>query len=143
MDVSRLLTMVLTHILLQEQMVQGVQMMKFAVNHRWKFRSYELAFSVGLMQVLMVFMVEVVTCLILIFASETLFDVIANYIIVLVIADFSDNFYSINTDERHKKMITDETFSKFFTIEVTTSKSAIDQIQGNRLAPEDILHPEH
>lgn len=131
MDVTRLLTMVLTHILLQEQMVQGVSMMKFAVNHPWKFRRYELAFTVGLMQVLMVIMVEATTCLILIFASERLFDVLANYIIVLVIADFSANFYSINTDERHKKMISDQTLSDFFTIEVTTSKSANQQISGN------------
>lgn len=70
-------------------MQSGFGMMKYAVNHPWKFRSVNLAFFTGFIQIVMGVMVELATCLILIFASETIFDILANYVIVLVIADFS------------------------------------------------------
>jgi len=39
--------------------------------------------------------VELATFFILVFASDTVFDVLANYAIVLVIADFGKNFATI------------------------------------------------
>ena len=114
-------------------------MMKFAVNHPWKFRSYKIAFLVGFAQLAMGVVVESATCLVLLFASESIFDVLANYIIVLVIADFGGNFYQINSDERNKKKLTDERFDDLTRTEVTTSHSARAKLDGNRLASENIL----
>ena len=95
-DVMRILTMILTHILLQENINGGMSKMKFAMNQHWKFSDWKLAFLVGFMQWSMVFIVEVATCIVLIFKSDNVFDILANYVIVLVIADFGENFFSVN-----------------------------------------------
>jgi len=117
-------------------------MMKFAVNHPWKFRSYKIAFFVGFAQLGMGMVVESATCLVLLFASDSIFDVLANYIIVLVIADFGGNFYKINSDERNKKKLTDERYADLTRTEVSTSHSANHRLDENRLASENILPKE-
>lgn len=54
--------------------------------------------------------VEVSTFFILVFASDSVFDVLANYAIVLVIADFGKNFASIEHPGPAKRLMTDEKF---------------------------------
>ena len=68
--------------------------MKYALNHPWKFTSYKTAFFAGLIQVLVIVAVESATFYILVFASDAVFDVLANYAIVLVIADFKSGQFS-------------------------------------------------
>lgn len=82
--------------------------MKYAVNHPWKFTSYKTAFLAGLLQAGVVVAVEISTFYILIFASGAVFDVLANYAIVLVIADFGTNFAGIEQPGRTKKLMKDE-----------------------------------
>jgi hypothetical protein len=81
----------------------------------------------------MAIIVECATFLVLVFASPDVFKVLENYIIVLVIADFDENFYSINSDARNKRKITDEKFEEMRKIEVTTSWSSDSKVEGNRL----------
>ena len=138
MGVVRILVSIVTHILLQEDMQGGLALMKYALNHPWKFVSYARAFFAGFIQVAVVIIVELTTFYILVFASDHVFDILANYAIVLVIADFSKNFASIEGGGRVKKLM-EEKFEKIFTWEVTTSSSAIDKIKANELKPEDIL----
>ena len=116
--------------------------MKYSVNHHWKFYSYKSAFIVGLSQCIMATIVEFSTCLILIFQSNDIFLVLANYIIVIVISEFDENFYAINSDARNKRKIYDEKYEDLRKIEVSTSWSADHRVEGNRLAPENILSPE-
>ena len=71
--------------------------MKYALNHPWKFVSYKKAYLAGLVQVIIVISVELSTFYILIFQSDHIFDILANYVIVLVIADFGSNFADIET----------------------------------------------
>ena len=141
MDFLRFLTIILTHLLLQEDLQQGIRIMKYSLNHQWKFRSFRQAFFVGLCQAMMAIVVETATCLVLLFQSHSLFHVLANYIIVIVISEFDENFYSINSDARNKRKITDEKYEELRKIEVTTSWSADHKVEGNRLELEDILSP--
>ena len=81
-------------------MIAGFQLMKYALNHPWKFTSYSTAYLAGLIQVIVVIAVEGATFYILVFASDAVFDVLANYAIVLVIADFGKNFATIEQPGR-------------------------------------------
>ena len=45
--VTRLITQIVMHILIQKEFEQGLNMMKYAVNHPWKFRNLSLAFFAG------------------------------------------------------------------------------------------------
>ena len=89
----RLLVSMVVHILLQLRMIPGMQMMKFAVNHPWKFYSYKMAFLVGLMQVTVTVIVELSIFYIELFGIEDMFSLMENYFIIIVIVDFSSNFY--------------------------------------------------
>lgn len=45
--VTRLITQIVMHILIQKEFEQGLNMMKYSVNHPWKFRNLSLAFFAG------------------------------------------------------------------------------------------------
>ena len=55
---ARFICGIVLHVSLQAELVQGMKMMKYAVNHRWKFESYKIAFWSGFLQAFMVVLVE-------------------------------------------------------------------------------------
>ena len=67
-------------------------MMKFAVNHPWKFEDYKIAYAVGFMQMSMVVIVEFVNFVALI-TNNAVLDVVMNFLALVVIAEFDDYFY--------------------------------------------------
>ena len=140
MGAIRLLVSIVTHILLVGDIDEGLRLMKYALNHPWKFTSWEKAFFAGFVQFCVIVAVECATFYILIFASDTIFDILANYAIVLVIADFGKNFASIESAERVKKLLGEERYEKILKWETTTSISAADQIPENELRNENILN---
>ena len=68
-------------------------MMKYVANHPWKFRNVTLAFLAGFLQLLISLIIEVSNVYIVLANGETQFDIISNFIIMLVIADFDNYFY--------------------------------------------------
>ena len=69
-------------------------MMKYALNHPWKFRNYRIAFLTGLFQLSISVIIEVSNVYVLLANSDTQVDVIANFIIMLVVAEFDNFFYA-------------------------------------------------
>ena len=139
MSCIRYIVGIVTHILVQENITSGFSFMKFALNHPWKFTSYRKAVMAGFLNVVIAVTVEVTIFYILFFGSDTIFDVLANYAIVLVIVDFDSNFYSIEGAHRLKSLANDEKYERIWKVEVTTSSSAQDQVPGNLLPAEKIL----
>lgn len=113
--------------------------MKYALNHPWKFNRHNLAILTGLMGITVAVIIELTTFYILAYQSDSAFDILANYAIVLVIVDFDSNFYSFEGSQRLKALITDEKYKEIWKIEVTTSYLASDEIEGNKLEYEKIL----
>ena len=128
MGAIRLLVSIVTHILLLDNIDEGLRLMKYALNHPWKFTSWKKAFLAGLIQFVVVVTVEVSTFYILVFASDSIFDILANYAIVLVIADFGKNFASIEQADRVKKIMDNEQYASILRWETTTSSSAADLV---------------
>ena len=119
--IVRLFVGLVTHILLTEAMTGGIEMMKFAVNHPWKFVDFKLACLTGLLQVIAVVCTELATYYMLLFAADAMLDVLANYAIVLVIVDFGGYFYALNPNYANKVIVTHEKFKPLFKWETTTS----------------------
>ena len=69
-------------------------MMKYALNHPWKFRNYRIAFLTGLFQLSISVIIEISNVYVLLANSDTQVDVIANFIIMLVVAEFDNFFYA-------------------------------------------------
>ena len=113
--------------------------MKYSVNHPWKFRNPELAFVTGFLQMSISFFIELTNIYIVLANGETQFDIIADFIIMLVIADFDTYFYNVRRADKITEMLTDPKFADLFTWEVSTSWDAKAKIKENELKEEKIL----
>lgn len=96
-------------------------MMKYSINHPWKFRSTNLAFAGCFLQFTISVIVEISNIYITLANSEEQFDIIADFIVMLVIADFDNYFYAVRNQDKLTEMITDDRYAGLFTWETTTS----------------------
>ena len=67
-------------------------MMKYSVNHPWKFENYIEAFWVGFMQAFIVLSVELVN-LVVLNTNPTIMDILMNFLALVIISDFDDYFF--------------------------------------------------
>ena len=68
--------------------------------------------------------IEISNIYIVLVNGETQFDIIANFIIMLVIADFDNYFYAVRNPDGINKLISDDYYSGILTWETTTSYDA-------------------
>ena len=90
--ICRFLCAVFMHITLGDELRQGFSMMKYALNHPWKFVNWSRAFRVGFFQLSAVLTLEIVN-LTFMLTNATIVDIIMNFIALLIIADFDDYFF--------------------------------------------------
>ena len=114
-------------------------MMKYAVNHPWKFRNVTLAFFTGFLQLMISYLIELTNIYIVLVNGSTQFDIISNFIIMLVIADFDNYFYASRAADPVNLIINDDQYASVCIWEVTTSYDAKAQIPENELAKENTL----
>lgn len=67
-------------------------MMKFALNHPWKFVSWSRAYRIGLMQLIVAFFTEIVN-LAFTLTLITIVDVVSYFVAILVISEFARYFF--------------------------------------------------
>ena len=68
--------------------------------------------------------IEISNIYIVLVNGETQFDIIANFIIMLVIADFDNYFYAVRNPDEINLLISDEYYAGILTWETTTSYDA-------------------
>ena len=138
------------HIKLAPELNQAMNIMKYSVNHSWKFDYYRIAFFAGFLQAIMVISVEVINFVNLLLTNQIL-EIVMNFLALAVIADFDDFFYNALFDNQFKRVITDsETYGNFLLIQTTTSKEARFNVFENRIIRQevenvhkDLLFPEY
>ena len=81
----RFLCAVFLHITLSDEIKQGFVMMKFALNHDWKFEQWWRAFLVGFLQSMVGLSVEIVN-LILLFTKNEVLDIIGSFLACVFIS---------------------------------------------------------
>ena len=67
-------------------------MMKFAINHPWKFENYMSAFYIGFVQAMVVISNEIVNLAVL-NTNNTIMDILMNFLALVIISDFDDYFF--------------------------------------------------
>ena len=120
------------HFWLQNEIEQGLKMMKFSLNHTYKFSSWTWAYFIGLSQFLMVVAVEVVNVVILC-TNQNVMDIIMNFLALVIISDF-DNFFvaTLKSDPVYQMLVDDhDTVKEALKISVTTSKLSDLKLIGN------------
>ena len=77
--------------------------------------------------------VEVTNYIIIFYSSTSVIDVVADFLVVLVISEFDDYLYSVSGSKVFKKLITEEKYKDLFRIETTTSPSASLKMEEHRI----------
>ena len=138
---ARFMCAIFLHITLVDKTKQGLAMMKYSMNHPWKFRKWTSAFSVGFGQMFVVTSVEVVNMAILI-TNNTIIDILMNFLALVIITDFDDYFFWTVEAEEVGKLISEGEYeddlkmldaNEILKIHVTSSRDSTLQIDENGL----------
>merc|ERR1712151_292277 len=106
------------------QVENGMSMMKYAVNHHWKFEYTLLAFGAGLLQVISCIFIAMVNYAVII-QSQDINDLSKDFTALMVIAYFDDIFCrSISRESLIRTIIISKDYKDLFKIETTTSEEA-------------------
>jgi len=122
--ISRFICCVTLHMALGDELKQGFDCMKYALNHPWRFSNWRLAFTAGLMQSSSVMLNEFVNILTILY-STNIMSVVMNFLALVVISDFDDMFYGALRNESWKEFLSDsDTYGELLMIERTSSHRA-------------------
>ena len=94
------------HITLGDELKQGFDFMKYAMNHPWKFHNWRRAYRVGFTQMFIVLSLEFVNLSFLL-TNYTISDIIKDFLALLIISEFDDYFFLTVDKTMLGKMIKD------------------------------------
>ena len=90
--ISRVFVTLILHMIIDKDFIQSLQLMKYALNHFWKFRAFGFAaFGVGLLQFSLALFAEYISFQIIL-STGTYVDAVKDFIALMVVNDF-DNFF--------------------------------------------------
>ena len=92
--VIRFICGIVMHYSIQNEFTEGLRMMKFVVNHPWKFRYVFSAFMIGFFKVLIASLVELLNIFVLCSNTEVM-EILYNFIALCVIIEFNDMFAGV------------------------------------------------
>lgn len=108
----------------------GLRLMKYTLNHEWKFKYPYTAFASGFLQVLSTVFTACV-CYIVIISSADILELAKDFTALMIIIDFDNYFANTSSDDITKDIIdnaksdgVNNLYSDIFTIETTTSTYA-------------------
>ena len=114
----------LLHIHCNTEILNALNMMKYAVNHHWKFSNYRVAFLAGFLQCMVMFLITLINYMV-ITIEEDVISVAKDFTALLIVADFDDIFAMMGGGgEKAISIIEDQIYRPLFLREVTTSKDA-------------------
>ena len=101
--------------------------MKYALNHKWKFSSWHLAFFAGFCQFVITFSVTLINYFVIIFQNQIL-DIVKDFLAIKVISEL-DNETLFYIEHKGRKeishlLVSDEALQGVLEIETTTSRDA-------------------
>lgn len=132
----------------------GLRLMKYTLNHEWKFKYPYTAFASGFLQVLSTVFTACV-CYIVIISSSDILELAKDFTALMIIIDFDNYFANTSSDDITKDIIdnaksdgVNDKYSDIFTIETTTStyarqhgNSKLEEIdEANELVNKRIEH---
>lgn len=107
---TRLVCAVFLHIILASEVKQGFNMMKYANNHWWLFDSWSAAYVTGLMQMLIVVLLELINIALLL-TNASVQDIIQNFTALVIVVEFDNNlFHYANDDAKLARLLEDRQF---------------------------------
>ena len=137
----RFLCAIFLHIHLSDELDQSFSLMKYAMNHQWRFRKWYAAFFVGFAQMFVTMWVEVVNLAVLL-TNNTCLDIIMNFLALVIISEFDDYFFNSLRREPIQDLIAQGEMEiqgsviklqNILRIQTTTSARARHPVEGNKI----------
>lgn len=116
------------HVIVSEEVANGLKMMKYASNHWWKFSNARLAYVSGFMQMSAMICVAIVNYFV-ITISDNVLDIAKDFTALLIIGEF-DDFLSMKTESYASTpdiahdCLSEDYYKSIFKIETTSSGDA-------------------
>ena len=88
---SRFIAIMVMHIYVLDEIQNGMAMMKYAMNHWWKFKYPGYAFMSGFLQCTAMYFIVLLNLLVLLYANNIL-DIVKDMFALAVISEFDDYF---------------------------------------------------
>lgn len=138
--ISRFVCGIFLHISQEDEIKAAFKMMKYSINHPWKFEYWFVAFLGGFCQVSILILVEVV-CLVLLLVQDDVLDVLMNFISLTIITELDDYLFQTIYENPISDLIKDGEanicgvdcrLDQIIKIETTTSSEARIRMEGNR-----------
>ena len=118
------------------ELCSGMNNMKFALNHDYRFESPGFAWLAGFMQAFSIFVIETVNFFVIL-ESDNFLTVVMNFMALAIISEFDDAFFSDLSLEKLREVIDNPDFSNLYLITRTSSYTAYEN-EGNALRDETI-----
>jgi hypothetical protein len=100
----------------------GMIMMKYALNHYWKFKYVTLAFTAGFLQVTSCLFIAFINYAVIL-QSNSIQDLAKDFVALMIIAQFDDMFANYSMEQIVKEILLEnkQDYEDIFTIETTSS----------------------
>ena len=89
---TRLMAGMFMQIKMSKELKEGLDKMKYAINHSWKFQNERLAYLAGFFQSTTIIVVTILNYYTIIAATEVI-DIVMNFLALAVIAELDDFFF--------------------------------------------------
>lgn len=127
---ARFICASILHLSLVDEINHGLDMMKYACNHRYKFHRFWIAFVCGFLQTIGCMLIEMANIGVLNGANDTI-DIVFNFIALAIIAEFDNYVFGSMKNEGLRELISEEFTKKVLIIEHTTSKKCSAEEPSN------------
>ncbi len=122
---ARFICATILHLSLVDEVSAGLEMMKYALNHSYKFEHYEVAWMSGFLQTTSCLSVELANIGVICGANDTI-SIVFNFIALAIIAEFDNYVFGSMKNESFKALCEKKFCEKAFVICHTTSKKCAD-----------------
>ena len=132
------------HIYVLEEIQNGARMMKYVQNHWWKFKYPGYAWLSGFLQVISMYTIEIANIFV-VMSAPNIIEIVKDLMALTIISEIDDLFAMALGNCLTKDICSGGPYGDLFTIEVTTSKDAIDLSEdkiANRPLDECQIHNE-
>ena len=107
---------------INSEIYNGMDIMKYSLNHVWKFKHPKTAFLAGFLQVIICIFICLINYFVIVQAGDVL-DLAKDFTALMIIAQFDDAFAQSSRQKLVKSILDTETdsYEDLFKIETTTS----------------------
>ena len=125
------------HVQVNREIVNGMRMMKYTVNHWWKFKFHRVAFLTGFLQMLAMVCITLVNYLVITISTNVI-DIAKDFTALMIIADFDDIFGEAGVKGSKATDIVGGDYEDLFKVETTTSWKASGT--NNKFLEDDVVY---